>query len=90
MQLTEHASHRMQQRGIFPMFVDLLLQFGAREPAGDGTEKLFFDKAAFKQLKAYAGPLANHIADYLDVYVLVAPDNRVITTAHRIERIKSH
>ena len=90
MQLTEHAAQRMQQRGIAPFVVDLLLQFGAREPAGDGTEKLFFDKASRKQLKTYAGSLASHLVAHLDVYMLVGQGEKIITTAHRLERIRRH
>ena len=88
--LTTHATVRSQQRAIPPLLIDLLLQFGTSAPAGGGTSKLFFDKRARRRVKSYAGPLAAVIDDYLDVYAVVGADNTVITTAHRLERIRRH
>lgn len=89
-QMTRHAQVRTQQRSIPPMLIDLLLQFGESEPAGDGATKVFFNKTSRKQFKAYAGPLARILEEYLDVYVVVNEADQVITTAHRTERIRRH
>jgi hypothetical protein len=86
--MTRHAATRSQQRGIPLITIDLLLQFGATESAGDGTSRYFFDKAARRQLRAYAGPLARAIAEHLDIYAIVASDSKVITVGHRLERVK--
>lgn len=88
MHLTRHAYTRVQQRGISPLVIDLIRQFGSSEPAGDGCCKLFFDKQARKRLRPYAGPLANLLNDHLDAYIVVGADDRVITAAHRTERIR--
>ncbi len=85
-----HAANRMQQRNIPPLVIDLLMEFGASEPSGDGTSKLFFNKPAFRKLKAYAGHLAEVLGPYLDVYAVVAGDMKVITVGHRYERIRRH
>lgn len=85
---SHHAAARGQQRGIAPMVVDLLLEFGAAEPAGDGTTKLFFDKPARRRLAAYAGPMASLLAPHLDVYAVVTGDSKVVTVGHRYERIR--
>lgn len=90
MHMSHHAIVRGQQRAISPMLVDLLLQFGTNEPAGGGATKVFFDKAARRRVKAYAGPLAGLLNEYLDVYAVVGTDNQVITTAHLTERIRRH
>jgi len=90
MTTSQHAKIRSQQRGIAPLVIDLLLKFGSEEPAGDGASKIFFDKRARRRVKSYAGPLAAVIDDYLDVYAVVGSDNTVVTTAHRIERIRRH
>ena len=82
MQMSQHAAMRSQQRAIPPILVDLLLQFGTNEPAGSGATKIFFDKAARRRVKAYAGPLAGLFNEHLDVYAVVGTDNQVITTAH--------
>lgn len=88
--MTSHAAKRCQQRGI-PLFVlDLLLKFGVSEPAGDGTRKLFFDKAARRQVKTYLGRFASAIVPHLDIYALVSNEDRVITAAHRLARIERH
>lgn len=87
MYMTGHAAVRSQQRAIPPMLIDLLMQFGARESAGDGASKMYFDKAARRKIKAYAGPLARMLNEHLDVYAVVSSENKVITTAHRTGRI---
>lgn len=90
MYLTQHATTRSQQRAIPQFVIDLLLQFGASEPSGEGTNKLFFDKAARRRIKAYVGPLAKAVDEHLDVYAVVAPDSKVVTVAHRLDRIQRH
>ena len=50
MYMTGHAAVRSQQRAIPPMLIDLLMQFGARESAGDGASKMYFDKAARRKI----------------------------------------
>ena len=52
--LTIHASQRLAQRGIPRMVIDLLERFGSSMRCG-GAERLFFDKAARRRLKAYRG-----------------------------------
>lgn len=90
MQMTQHAAVRSQQRAISPMLVDLLMEFGANEPAGGGATKVFFDKAARRRVKAYAGPLAGLLNDHLDIYAVIGADNQVITTAHLMDRVRRH
>lgn len=90
MRTSQHANIRCQQRAIAPMVIDLLLQFGTNEPAGNGASKVFFDKAARRRVKKYAGPLAGLLEEHLDVYAVVGSDSKVITVAHRIERIHRH
>ena len=88
--LTKHAASRMQQRGLARLQLDLLLDFGTREPAGDGAVKVFMDRAARKRLRAYAGPLSAKCLEHLDVYAIVSPEGQVVTAAHRIERVRRH
>ena len=90
MKMTQHANIRSQQRAIPPILIDLLLQFGACEPVGNGATKMFFDKAARKRVKAYAGSLSGLINEHLDVYAVVGSECQIITTAHLTERIIRH
>lgn len=86
--MTRHAQQRTQQRAIPQLAVDLLLQFGRSEPAGDGATKYFFDKKSHRRVFAYAGSMSNVLEPHLDIYAVVSPDQRLITVAHRIERIR--
>lgn len=88
--LTGHAQIRSQQRAIPGLVIDLLLQFGASENAGDGASKMFFDKAARRRVHVYAGALAPLLTEHLDLYAVVAANNKVITVGHRLERIRRH
>ena len=87
---THHSQVRAQQRGIPPLMIDLLLQFGASEPTGSGVAKMFFDKPSRKRVAAYAGALAPLLDEHLDVYAVVSPDMKVITVGYRLERIRRH
>jgi hypothetical protein len=88
LEMTRHAECRSQQRGIPPIAVDLLLQFGRREQAGDGACRVFLDKSSRKKLRAYVGPLVSALDTHLDIYAIVASDERVITVAHRLELLQ--
>ena len=72
------------------MVLDLILQFGSTESAGDGANKMFFDKAARRRLQSYAGALAPMLDEHLDSYAVVGQDNQIITVGHRTERIRRH
>lgn len=87
---TQHASIRSQQRGIPPLVLDLLLQFGCHEPAGGGASKVFFDKQGRRKVQAYAGSLAPLLNEHLDFYAVVSSNDQVITVGHRLERIRRH
>jgi hypothetical protein len=87
--MTKHAAVRQQQRGIPPLMIDLLFNFGSSEPAGNGSFLLFFDKPAKRRLDSYAGRLAKVFQEHLDVYVVVANET-VITTGHRYDGIRRH
>jgi hypothetical protein len=88
--MTHHAQVRSQQRSIPGLLIDLLLQFGASEQAGNGASKVFFEKAARRLVQAYAGPLASLLEEHLDLYAVVTADSSVITVGHRLEKIRRH
>lgn len=88
--LTQHASARSQQRGIPPLLIDLLLQFGTTARAPGGAEKVYFDKSARKRIQTYAGPLAGLLERHLDIYAVIGDGYRVVTISHRHERIKRY
>ncbi|QDZ29562.1 hypothetical protein [Noviherbaspirillum sp. UKPF54] len=86
MYVTRHAQIRQQQRGIPPIVVDLLLGFGATKYAGKGATTHYFDKAARRKIRVYAGRLAPLIDEYLDYYAITSEDGALVTVAPRIKR----
>lgn len=88
--MTCHAKNRCQQRSISPLFVDLLLRFGVTEKAPGKADKVFLNKAARKQIKAYAGPLASQLDQHLDIYAVISEDGLVVTIGHRLDRVRRH
>ncbi len=89
MVMSTHASTRLQQRGVSPLILDLLLQFGARESAGDGAETVYFDRKAKRRLQSYSGNLISKLSEALDIYAVVS-GNTVITVGCRYKRINHH
>lgn len=88
MKTTKHGAQRAQQRGIPPMVIDLLLKYGQAEHAGAGSTKYYFDKAAHKRLKRYAGALTGMLASHLDCIAVVSATGELVTVAHRFKRIQ--
>ena len=86
--LTKHAEVRRQQRSIPLMVIDWLLDFGRSEPSGNGACKYYFDKVSRRRFRKYAGQLSGVLEQYLDVYVVLSSDSKVITVAPRYERIR--
>lgn len=86
MKATTHASVRSQQRGIPPLVVDLLLQFGCREYDHAGAEVVYFDRRSKKRIESYVGGLIGKLSEHLDSYAVVA-DGKIITVGTRLKRI---
>ena len=87
MENTHHATTRSQQRGVPPLIVDLLLQFGAREHISEGLEILYFDQRSKKRLHSYAGKLIGKLNEQLDSYAMIS-GGRIVTVGARYKRIK--
>ena len=88
MNMTKHAKIRAQQRGIPPIVVDLLIEYGTEARAGLQATTHYFDKAARRRLQVYAGRLSSLFEEYLDYYAIVAEDGSVITVAPRIKKVR--
>ena len=89
MNATAHANIRCQQRGIPPLVVDLLLQFGCREHDHSGAEIFYFDRRSKKRIESYAGGPISKLSEHLDSYAVVAA-GVVITVGARCKRINHH
>lgn len=88
--LTLHAEQRLQQRGIPPLVVELLDQFGASARCPGGAERLTFDKPARARLRRALGARGVAVVDkWLGIYAVISDDTgEVITAAHRRHRFK--
>lgn len=85
--LTKHAMHRLQQRGIPQMVIELLERFGSSMRCG-GAERVFFDKAARRRLQAHLGGARGlrAIEAWLRVYIVIGDNGQIITVAHQQDR----
>lgn len=85
--LTCHAHARMQQRGVPPLIVEWLLEYGASE-VSHGAVRRYFDKRARKQLASIVGhQVVDRLGDLLNLYV-VEGNGRVVTAGHRTKRFR--
>ena len=84
--LTAHARKRCQQRGIPPLIVEWLFEFG-RDVHKNGAELIYFDKKSRRALRKYAGRQVFRMLDkYMDSY-LVTVDGKIVTVGHRTKPI---
>ena len=88
--ITTHALTRMQQRGIPPGIVDLVLAYGSVVHDQHGAEIYHFDKSAMRRLERSWGRSFVRRLDGLQRAYAVVRDGRVITTGHRHERVRRH
>lgn len=89
MKPTSHATVRAQQRGIPPIVIDLLLQFGQVEHDHAGAEILYFDRRSKKRIESYVGALFGKLSEHLDNYAVVA-NGRIVTVGVRHKRINNN
>lgn len=89
MSMTDHGRIRCQQRGIPPLVLDLLLQFGCRHHDHIGAEIVYFDKKAKKRVESYVGGLIGKLNEHMDCYAVLA-DGHVVTVGDRYKKINHH
>ena len=82
--VTAHARVRMQQRGISPAALDVLLDYGREVHDHRGCRIVRFDKRsrrrAARELRA---DLFRRIERHLGAYAVIGPDDAVVTVGHR-------
>jgi hypothetical protein len=86
--LTQHARTRMQQRGIKPAVLELLLDYGREAHDHRGCRVLCFDKRSRQRVARELGrELYRRLERHLDAYAVVAEDDAVVTVGHRMGRL---
>jgi hypothetical protein len=85
---TNHAQARCQQRAIPQEAVDALLAYGNTR-RHDGADVFFLDKRSRARAAEALGPSRyRRIERALDTYLVVSDDGRIVTAAHRLQRLK--
>lgn len=85
--LSHHAEIRAQQRGLPPVIVEWLLEFGTVTHDHHGAEIHHFDKKGKKRLASAVGDMVvERLTPLLDAYVVTKGDT-VVTVGHRYKRI---
>ena len=86
--LSQHARVRMQQRGIPPRAVELLLEHGAVQHDHQGGRVLYFDKARQRKLRQVLEPQAvAGMERFFNAYAVMSR-GEVLTVGWRYRRIR--
>lgn len=89
--VTRHAQIRMQQRGVPPLILEWLLEYGATEYDGHGGRVRYFDKDARRRIGRAKGDIVlRRMHEFFDSYAVLAEDGAVITVGHRYKKTKRH
>ena len=86
--LTSHARARMQQRGISPAALELLLEYGREAHDHRGCRIVRFDKRSRRRVLRELGPERfRRVERHLGAYAVIAADDAVVTVGHRVGRL---
>jgi hypothetical protein len=87
---TNHAASRIEQRGIPPMFISLLMQYGEKSHSGHDGIIRYFSKKSKKKMKYELGnSIINQLSRFMNIYLVHSRDEKVLITAgRRNKRIK--
>jgi hypothetical protein len=85
---TEHARARMQQRGISPAAIEILLSYGRSSHDHRGCEVVYFDKPARQRLAKYNPVAAREAERFTRAYAVLGSNGVVVTVGHRYRRFK--
>lgn len=89
MKATIHAATRAQQRGIPPLIIHWLEDYGREAYDGHGGRLLWFDKPARRRLERMFGrEPVRRMHEWLNAYAVVSLAGSVITTGRRYKRVK--
>ncbi len=87
MNLTAHASARMQQRAFPRYVVEAIIQYGAGQVV-QGAESIMLDRRALRMAAEVDNRLAIELERYRGAYVIVGEQGQVVTVARRKRRLK--
>lgn len=87
--MTTHSHARAQQRGLPPLVLHWLDDYGTETHDGHGAVIRHFDRRARRRLERDVGrEPVRRMHEYLDAYSVVGTDGTLITVGHRYQRIR--
>jgi hypothetical protein len=88
MTLSIHALQRAKQRGIPPIIIQWLEEFGEQTYDHNGAVILYFTKKSRRRLERAVGrEVTRRVSEWLDSYAVQSLDGKLITIGHRYQRI---
>jgi hypothetical protein len=90
MNLTRHAAERSQQRGVPPLVVEWLQQFGEEIFDGRGCIQRYFSKASIRAMeRAFGRQPVSKMDQYLRAYTVESTGSgTIVTVGYRRTRIR--
>lgn len=86
--MSTHAEKRAKQRGIPPVIVQWLEDFGERTYDHRGAVITYFTKRARRRLERAVGrQVIRHLGNWMDCYAVRSVDGNLVTVGHRFQRI---
>ena len=87
--ITTHAQARMRQRGLPPLVLHWLDDYGDERHDGHGAVIRHFTRQARRRLERDVGrEPVRRMHEYLDAYAVYGNNGGLITVGHRYQRIR--
>jgi hypothetical protein len=88
--MTSHGSKRCQQRGLSPLVIDCLRQFGEEVYDHNGCVIRHFTKKSLRNIERVWGkePVRRLLHDQRDAYAVFSTDDHIVTAGWRRTRFK--
>ena len=88
LQVSRHAATRMQQRGLPPLVLQWLEDYGSERYDGHGGVIRYFDKRARRALERAVGrEPVRRMHEWLNSYAVFAHDGTAVTVGRRHKRL---
>ena len=87
--MTRHALERAQQRGIPPLIIHWLCQYGSRRRKRDGCIVCYFDRKSLRLLSSDVGRcITRRLSGLLNAYLVITGEH-ILTVGHRYKHSRN-
>lgn len=85
---SQHATQRTQQRGIPPLIIEWLMDYGEEQPDHHGARIVYFTKKSRQHISKDKGEIAvRRFHEFMNIYAVITMDGQMITCGHRFKKI---